>query len=253
MLNIALQCSLLIFVYANFWFAISVLKKRNDIADIAWGLGYIVTCLFLIFTQETSKLAFVVYALICIWGLRLSIHIYARNKNKPEDFRYNKWRNEWKEFFFIRSYFQVFILQGIIMLIVISPVFLLGSTKLTEIPELSYFGILFWILGFSFQSIADYQLQKFVATKSGGIMQSGLWRYSRHPNYFGEILMWWGIFMTILPIENSIYFIVSPLLITYLLVYVSGIPLLEARYKNSEDYKEYKTKTSLLIPWKRKS
>ena len=201
MLNIILQCSLLIFVYANFWFVISVLKKRNDIADIAWGLGYIVTCLFLIFTQETSKLAFVVYALICIWGLRLSIHIYARNKNKPEDFRYNRWRNEWKEFFFIRSYLQVFILQGIIMLIVISPVFLLGSTKLTEIPELSYF----------------------------------------------------GIFMIILPIENSIYFIVSPLLITYLLVYVSGIPLLEARYNNSEDYKAYKAKTSVLIPWKRKS
>jgi steroid 5-alpha reductase family enzyme len=249
MITLFLNCLLIVIVYATIWFGISVYKNRNDIADIAWGLGYILICLFLFLTNENSILAIIVYSMICFWGVRLSVHIYRRNSKKNEDFRYKKWRDEWGKHFFLRSYFQVYLLQAMFLLVIISPVFLLATTPNATISSISVFGMLIWSIGFFFQAVGDYQLSQFVKTTESEVLKTGLWKYSRHPNYFGEILMWWGVFIAVLPLENSIYFIISPATISFLLIYVSGVPMLESKQKNNPAYQQYAKETNVLFPW----
>jgi steroid 5-alpha reductase family enzyme len=250
MLTAFIHCFTIIVVYASIWFAISVYKKRNDVADIAWGLGYVMLCVYLFIRYPTSQVSILLYTLVTIWGLRLSLHIYTRNKNKTEDFRYKAWRDEWGKFFFLRSYLQVFLLQGVFLLIIISPVIHAAVAEPMQWNVFTWIGVCCWMIGFYFQVVADWQLSVFKSDKTnkGLIIQSGLWKYSRHPNYFGEILMWWSIFLITIPITNSLYFIVSPLTITLLLVFVSGIPMLEKKYKGNPVFEDYKKRTSALIP-----
>lgn len=246
---IFLKISLILIIYVVFWYILSLIKKRNDIADIAWGLGFILIAWSSFYFGQRNLISLIVNLLVSIWGLRLAIHIYLRNKNKQEDYRYKKWREEWR-FFYLRSFLQVFLLQGILMFIISSSVIFINLYSI-DFKNIYLFGILIWIFGFIFEAISDWQLKKFITKKEnqGKIMQSGLWKYSRHPNYFGEITMWWGIFLIALSLPSGIYFIISPLLITYLIVYVSGIPMLEKRYENNVEYENYKKITSKLIPW----
>jgi steroid 5-alpha reductase family enzyme len=250
MLAAFLYCFVIIFIYATIWFGISVYKKRNDVADIAWGIGYIIICIYLFFSYPASAVLKLLYALVTLWGLRLSIHIYLRNKNKTEDFRYKAWREEWGKYFYLRSYLQVFLLQAIFLLIIISPVIHAAAEGLVHWNVFTWIGLCCWIIGFYFQAVADWQLAVFKSTQKnkGLIIQTGLWKYSRHPNYFGEIIMWWSIFIITIPIANSFYFIISPLTITTLLVFVSGIPMLEKKYKGNAAFEDYKKRTSALIP-----
>lgn len=249
-LSIFLPVILLVWMYATGWFLMALYKKRNDVADVAWGLGFTVVCTFLLYRQSASPLLLLLCVMVMIWGTRLSLHIHQRNRDKAEDFRYKKWREEWGKMFLVRSYLQVFVLQGAFMLIIVSPV-VWASTKPS--PPWSIWiglGILGWITGFLLQAIGDAQLATFVKTKKpGAIIRTGLWKYSRHPNYFGEIVMWWSIFLMTVPLEGSLWFIISPITITLLLAFVSGVPLLEAKYKDNPAFQEYKRKTSVLMPW----
>ena len=250
MLTAFIQCLIIIFIYATVWFAVAVYKKRNDVADIAWGLGYILICGFLFYTYPASKVSMLLYTLVTLWGLRLSIHIYTRNKNKTEDFRYKAWREEWGKYFYLRSYLQVFLLQGFFLLIIISPVIHAAVELPVKWNAFTWIGLSCWIIGFYFQAVADWQLAVFKSNQKnkGLIIQTGLWKYSRHPNYFGEIMMWWGIFIITIPFENSFYFIIGPLTITLLLVFISGIPMLEKKYKGNAAFEDYKKRTGVLIP-----
>jgi steroid 5-alpha reductase family enzyme len=250
MLTVFIHCFLIILVYATTWFAISVYVKRNDVADIAWGIGYIVICIFLFSNYASSPVVKVLYVLVTVWGLRLSLHIYIRNKNKTEDYRYKAWRDAWGSYFFIRSYLQVYLLQGVFLLIIISPVIHAAVAEKLQWNIFTWIGVSCWIIGFYFQAAADRQLAVFKSYKGnkGLIIQTGLWKYSRHPNYFGEILMWWSIFLITIPFINSFYFIVSPLTITLLLVFVSGVPMLEKKYEGNPAFEDYKKRTSMLIP-----
>jgi len=244
------NCAVIIIIYAFIWFIIAVYKRRNDVADIAWGIGYILVCIYLFLTTEHWPVLLLLYSLVILWGFRLSIHIYNRNKNKKEDFRYQAWRQAWGKNFIWRSFLQVFLLQGFILLIIISPIIYASASKPVEWSVFTWIGLFCWLVGFYFQAIADHQLSVFIKQRknTGEIMQTGLWKFSRHPNYFGEILMWWSIFVITLPLKNSLYFIISPVSITLLLVFVSGIPLLEEKYKNNPAFEAYKKKTSKLIP-----
>ncbi len=250
MLSVFIQAAALVAIYATSWYGIALLKKRNDVADIAWGMGYILICIYLFITQPHASISLLLYLLVVCWGLRLSLHIYFRNKNKTEDFRYRQWRQDWGKTFYWRTYLQVFLLQGVILLIIISPVLFTAVQGSNDWTVSTFIGIACWLTGFYFQSVADYQLSVFVKNRSSNseIMQTGLWKYSRHPNYFGELLMWWGIFIIIIPMPGSIYFIISPLTISFLLLYVSGIPLLEKKYDGNSAFQSYKKRTSALIP-----
>ena len=245
-----LQSLLLIFIYASIWFAVAVYKKRNDVADIAWGPGYILICCYLFITQKQVPVSLLLYTLVTIWGVRLCLHIYNRNKNKKEDFRYLQWRQQWGKLFYLRSYLQVFLLQGIILLLIISPVMFAAINAPEQWNVFTGIGLCCWLVGFYFQAVADYQLSVFVKKRKGKneIMETGLWKFSRHPNYFGELMMWWGIFIIIIPIPNSLWFISSPLTITGLLLFVSGIPLLEKKQDGNPAFEAYKKRTSALIP-----
>jgi steroid 5-alpha reductase family enzyme len=250
MLTVFIHCFIIIFIYATGWFIAAVIKKRNDIADIAWGIGYIILCIYLFISYPASPVTILLYALVTAWGLRLSLHIYIRNKNKTEDFRYKAWREEWGKSFYWRSYLQVFLLQGLFLLIVISPVIHAATAVLVKWNVLTWIGLFCWLVGFYFQAVGDWQLAIFKKNRKtpGTILQTGLWKYSRHPNYFGEILMWWGVFIITIPFVNSFYFIVGPLTITLLLIFVSGIPMLEKKYRGNPIFEAYKKRTSVLIP-----
>lgn len=250
MSSLFLNSAILIFCYATCWYIIALIKKRNDVADIAWGLGYILVAIYLYISTNDSSIANFIYCLVTLWGIRLSLHIFVRSRKKEEDYRYKQWRNEWGSSFYIRSYLQVFLLQGFFLLIIASPLLLAAGSN-EKFSIFTWIGFVFWLIGFFFQAVSDYQLSVFIRNKksTNDIIHTGLWKYSRHPNYFGEIMMWWGIYIIIIPLANSWWFIISPLAITFLLVFVSGIPMLEKKYKNHPAFQLYKKRTSVLIPW----
>jgi steroid 5-alpha reductase family enzyme len=250
MIHSLFQTATLIFGYMTLWFIFSLIKRRNDVADIAWGLGFIAICLFMMVKQPLLPISAVVYSLVTIWGLRLAIHIGLRSKGKPEDFRYQKWRKEWGVNFLIRSYLQVYLLQGFFMLLISLPILIVGSAATGSFNAFTVIGLTIWLIGFAFEAIGDYQLSVFIKKRKtkADIMQTGLWRYTRHPNYFGEVLLWWGIFIITLPFQYGFWGIISPLTITFLMLYVSGIPMLEAKYKDDGQYQDYKRRTSAFFP-----
>lgn len=250
LINAIIDLSLILGAFAVINFILSVLVKRNDIADVQWGIGFIIICIYLYLNYDPTPLALLVYALITLWGLRLSTHIAIRNSKKSEDFRYKEWRDEWGKYVYIRSFLQIYILQTVILFIISIPVILIGVySNSFDLGWIQYGLAVVWFIGFSWEAIADYQLLKFKSNHSGGICTTGLWKYSRHPNYFGEVVMWWSIFLFSLGIEMWYVGIISPLLLTYLLYNVSGVPKLEAKYKNNEDYKSYIDNTPAIIPF----
>jgi steroid 5-alpha reductase family enzyme len=233
----------------TFWFIVSVINKRNDVADIAWGLGFVLMAWLSFFISGFSIKALLVNGLVTVWGLRLAWHIYHRNKNKSEDSRYMEWRKTWKNFY-LRSYLQVFLLQGVFLFFISLPVMFINHSVSGGFGILEVVGFIVWGLGFYFESTGDRQLKEFVSNpvNKGKLMDRGLWRYSRHPNYFGEVTQWWGIFIMALSIPGSFFTIIGTLTITILILFVSGIPLLEKKYAGRPDFVEYKKRTSIFIP-----
>lgn len=171
-----------------------------------------------------------------------------------EDIRYLNWRQEWGQGWILRSYLQVFILQAVFMILIASPVIYSIEHLPRETSLLVYLGVIAWIFGFVFESISDAQLKKFKQDPSnkGKMMTTGLWSYSRHPNYFGEVVQWWGVFLMAID-ENSGWLILSPSLITFLILKVSGVPMLEKLMEGRPGFEEYKRKTPIFFPWFPKS
>ena len=242
----------LVLGYMSVWFMLAVIKKDNSIADIAWGLGFVMLAWFTFYeTEFATARQLVVSVCITVWAVRLSGYIFQRNLAKTgEDFRYAAWRKEWGKHWLWRSYVQVFLLQGFFMLLIALPIFLAASQPEPGWKGYNNIGLFIFVFGFLFEAIADFQLALFKSEKQnkGKIMGTGLWRYSRHPNYFGEALVWWGIFLMLQPLHYWYIALVSPVLITYLLVGVSGIPMLERKYKGNPEFEEYASKTSAFIP-----
>ena len=218
------------------WYGLSIVKKRNDIADTAWGLGFILVTIYNLLFNPSFKLL-ISLILVSIWGLRLAIHIYNRNKNKKEDYRYKQWKNN--------AYLKVFITQGFFMWLICWPIIFSQQ----NLNWLNILGIFIWIVGFYFEATADKQLKEFInnPNNKGKIMQSGLWANSRHPNYFGEVTMWWGIWL--INLNPNWWTIIGPLTITFLILKVSGVPLLEKKYEGNPEFEKYKKKVSVFIPW----
>lgn len=250
MIDILIELVLLLLAFAISNFVIAIILKRNDIADIAWGLGFVLVSGYLFINLPSSFLETTLHVMILLWGLRLSIYLGIRNSQKEEDFRYKNWRKEWGDMFYIKSFLQVFLLQTLILFIISLPIILFSYFQSSS--GVTYFqiaGILIWLIGFFWESIADYQLMSF-KKKNKGIMKFGLWKFSRHPNYFGEMLVWWGIFIFSLSASYTYIGIISPILITFLLFNVSGKPMLESKYAENKDYQDYIKSTPSIIPFK---
>jgi steroid 5-alpha reductase family enzyme len=243
---------LILFIYMSGWFVVSLVKKRNDVADVAWGLGFVLLSWssFLLGGAHGLR-GLLACALVSVWGLRLAWHIHARNKGKTEDYRYQQWRNEWGSWFYLRSYLQVYLLQGALLFLIVLPVLVMNQNVGSALTLLDGIGIAVWLLGFLFESVGDAQLAKFLKNPAnkGKLMQSGLWAYTRHPNYFGEVTQWWGIWLLVLSVPNGWLTVIGPMTITFLILKVSGIPLLEKKMAEHPEFAEYKRKVSMFFPW----
>jgi steroid 5-alpha reductase family enzyme len=231
------------------------LKLRDaSIVDIFWGTGFVVTAWLVFWLTPGGALPrkLLISGLVTVWGLRLSFFIFNRNHGKGEDFRYQQWRQEHGSRWWWKSFFNVFLLQGVIMWLVAAPLTAAqASAQSGSLQALDYIGALVWAFGFYFEAVGDWQLTRFKADPSnrGKLLTSGVWRYTRHPNYFGDAAQWWGFFL-IAASAGGWWTLFSPLLMTFLLVRVSGVAMLEKSLKDSKPgYAEYVRSTSAFIPW----
>jgi steroid 5-alpha reductase family enzyme len=245
-----------LFIFFNIAFLIAQIKKNNGLADMAWGLGFVVVAVSSLLVAGTYTIyQLVITALVALWGFRLFYYIGLRNWSKPEDFRYVNMRKKWGTHVHLKAYFIVFMLQMTFLLIVSLPIQLAANIN-KDLDFIGWIilgvGVLLWIIGFYFEAVGDAQLKKFKQDSSnkGKIMQTGLWKYTRHPNYFGEALMWWAIFIISMSTLSwiALFGIIGSSFITYLLLFVSGVPLLEKKYKDNEAFQAYAKKTSIFFP-----
>lgn len=250
MLDLWLFCATMVGIYMIGWFLASIVLKRNDIVDLAWGPGFIVLIVAsLVYSENVTLKTLLVGVLVSIWAIRLALHIAPRLIRRSEDFRYANWRKQWGHLVYLRSFFQIYLLQSVVLLAVGSSL-VVNAYQPSGFGLISWVGIVVWLTGFSFEAVSDAQLASFLKKPShkGKLMTSGLWRYSRHPNYFGEIVQWWGIFLVVLPNAYWPLALLSPVTISLLIRFVSGVPLLEKQFRGRAGFATYARKTSLLIP-----
>ncbi len=233
---------------------LSVQLKNVSIVDPFWGLGFVLAaCCYFLFKQGLPERSILVLILVTIWGLRLFFHLVIRNWNKGEDYRYAQFRKDYgpKRYWWF-SFFQVFLLQGLLLWIISAP--LLAAMYYGAQGDFNFFdllGVVFWSIGILFEAGGDYQLARFKKDpqNKGKLLTTGLWRYTRHPNYFGDAAIWWG-FGCFSVASGSYWPLISSILMSWLLLKVSGVALLERNLKQHKPgYEDYVKKTSAFIPW----
>lgn len=232
---------------------VSLILKNSSIVDIFWGTGFVIFAWVAFFLTPEGFLwrKLLISILVTIWGLRLSIYILIRNWGKEEDFRYQAWRKQHGKKWWWYSFFQVFLLQGVLLTIIAAP---LLTAQISPTPArlafLDYIAIPLWVIGFLFEAFGDLQLKRFKSNPAnkGKVLDKGVWRYTRHPNYFGDSTQWWAYYL-IAASAGGWWTVFSPILMTILLLRVSGVSLLEKTLDTRPGYKEYSERTSEFIPW----
>lgn len=262
-MEIYTNSAFIIFIFMTCVFILAQILKNNSIVDIFWGLGFVFLSTIYAMNAEPHlqginnevTTATVIHYLVFIWGLRLAFHILIKNWGKPEDWRYVNFRKLWTKKnipHFLGAFLQVFMLQSFFMFIIAMPI-IHSNKHFSEINNLTFIGILIWFIGFVFEAVGDYQktLFKKNINNKDKILTTGLWKYTRHPNYFGESVMWIGVFIVAVnfsyPFE-SIINLISPITLTWLLTKVSGVPMLEGKYKENEAYQNYIKNTPSFFP-----
>jgi len=249
-----LSSALVILAYMVILWLFSLAIRNSSIVDIFWGAGFVFInwINFFAFTPAGffgRKL--LLGLIVTLWGLRLTTHILRRNWGKPEDFRYRQWRDESGPNWWWISFFKVFLLQGFLMWIISIP--LLGAqynSKPADLTLIDILAVFVWGIGFFFEAVGDWQLTRFVANpfNKGKVLNTGVWRFTRHPNYFGDAVQWWGYYLLAFS-AGGWWTIFSPILMTFLLRNVSGVALLEKSMISKPSYKEYIETTSAFFPW----
>lgn len=232
---------------------VSLLRRDASIVDIMWGAGFVVIAWVAFFAGDGYEgRRWLITLLTTAWGMRLSIYLYRRNHGLPEDYRYQAMRRNWGARFPLMSLITVFGLQGALMWLVSLPV---QVAQLSGTPGsftvLDVLGASVFAAGLLFEAVGDAQLARFKAdpASAGRVMDRGLWRYTRHPNYFGDALVWWGLFLVAAAEPWALLTVFSPALMTWLLTRVSGVALLERSLKKRrEGYDDYIARTSAFIP-----
>jgi len=253
-MNLFLEASLIIWVLVTLLWIWSIIIKNVSIIDLFWGLGYVIVNAFYVFNSgELTDRKILILFLVSLWGLRLFIYLAYRNIGKGEDFRYQEFRKNYGEnrYWWI-SYFQTFLLQAVLIMIISLP--LLGVSNPAQNQQLTildYIAIIVWIIGFIFEAFGDFQLSRFKKNpkNKGKVLNTGFWKYTRHPNYFGDSAVWWsyGLFSIA---AGSYWQIIGSVIMTLLIIKVSGVALLEKSLTNTKpEYKEYIEKTSAFFPW----
>ena len=246
LLTTAIAASALLFLT---W-AISLPAKDASIVDVAWGLGFVVIGWVTFAQFPDDPLSIIPLAMVTIWGLRLGIYIGLRKRGKGEDYRYKSIRDKAPDTFPRDSLFKVFLLQALLLWLVSLPLQMGIAAPPSGVNVLVFSGILLWTIGFFFESVGDWQLARFKANpeNQGKVMDQGLWRYTRHPNYFGDFCVWWGIYFLALA-GGHWWTVVGPLVMTALLMRISGAALLEKTIgRRRPGYDEYAARTNAFFP-----
>jgi steroid 5-alpha reductase family enzyme len=247
-----LQTTLAVLGVMCLGFAVAYWKHNNSVADICWGLCFIAAAL--VSAKHGAQADFgksLLNTCLVLWGLRLAAHIAIKNHGRPEDARYAAMRRRWAEegHEVLNSFLWVFMLQGVLVLVIASPIVWTNLRGSTELGRAAPVGFLLWLAGFLCEAIADAQRLRFrVRYPKRRLLTSGLWRWSRHPNYFGEIILWWGIFLMAARNLSDLPLLISPICITILLLRVSGVPMAEARRRQDPDYASYMRNTPAVFP-----
>lgn len=243
---------LALLAFFSLTFAIAHIRRNHGYVDIAWGLGFVVSAGFSFLAgSPRGAVPAVMTLLIAIWGLRLTFFLARRNIGKPEDYRYAEMRRKWDPATFgVRMFVQIYLLQLVLNYLINLPAIVTNLQDLTGWSVIATIGLAVWAGGFATEAMADRQLRIFKAdpANKGLLMTGGLWRYSRHPNYFGEAAQWWGLYLLAVSNGQHIWLIISPLTITLFLLFVSGVPLLEKKYAGRPDWEDYKKRTNKFIP-----
>lgn len=238
----------LILTYMTVWFVLAGIREQLTLVDIAWGGGFIVAAL-VAYGFSRSPTSELLLALVIIWGVRLMLHIGARTLKKGEDRRYQELAAKWKhENFWTRAYGSIFVTQALLIWVVALPI-TLGAGASGRLVWYQWLAAAIWALAFIFESLADFQLKQFLSNpQHKKIMDRGLWRYSRHPNYFGEIIQWFAIAVIALAAPYGYIGFIGPIVLAISIIFVSGLPPLEKKHLDDPDYKKYRVRTSPLIP-----
>lgn len=240
--------------FMSMMFVIGRRIRRYDIVDVAWGLVFIIIAsTSLVFGGQIDAVKLLVFGMVTIWGLRLSQHIYRRLRTTDsEDKRYVELRKKWRSGNQnLAIFFRIYIVQAILASVVCVPVIILNTSNADVILPFVAVGASVWIIGFFIESLADRQLRHFIRNpqNKGRLMTQGLWRYSRHPNYFGELTLWWGIGIIALGVPFGWIGLIGPVVISYLIIFVSGIPPTEKAFAGRVGWDHYRRQTSILVPW----
>jgi steroid 5-alpha reductase family enzyme len=253
MIPVALTGLAWIVVLVTLLWLLSLRLRDASIVDIFWGPGFVaLNAAYALLTPDGAparKLAATL--LVSLWGLRLGIHLFLRNRGRPEDFRYRRWREQAGPPWWWQSYFKVFLLQGLLIWLIAFP---LLAAQAGRVPSgwtwIDSLAVGVWAIGFLFESIGDAQLARFRSRPEnrGRLLDRGLWRYTRHPNYFGDALQWWGLFGLAAAVQ-AYWTAFSPLLMSWLLIRVSGVALLERTLAvDKPGYAAYIASTSAFLP-----
>jgi len=254
MLGLFLQACLPILVLVTLLWVLSVIVKNVSIVDLFWGFGFVVVNAFYAFmSSEMTTRKILVLVLVSVWGLRLSIYLAWRNLGKGEDFRYREFRRKYgPERYWWVSYFQTFLLQGVLMMIVSLPLLAVNAgTGTNPIGIIDFIGVLVWVTGFTFEAGGDLQLARFKGNpkNKGKVLNTGFWKYTRHPNYFGDSAAWWAYALFSLA-AGGYWQIIGSVIMTLLIIRISGVALLEKTLVDTKpEYRDYIRKTSAFMPW----
>lgn len=236
-----------------FVWLVSLRLKDVSIIDLVWGLGFVLVVWAVWLRSDNPQSAdWILPLLTTVWGLRLSGHLGWRNHGQPEDRRYREMRQKWGTMFPWLSLITVFGLQGAVMGVVSLPL----QAGIATADHNNYIlltpGIVVWAAGLFFESVGDWQLARFRANphNAGKVLDSGLWRYTRHPNYFGDFLVWWGLYLVAVSQSSVWWTIVGPIVMSVFLIRVSGVTLLEKSLRESRPgYSDYVARTNAFFPW----
>ncbi len=253
-MTLFLQASLIILVLVTVLWIWSIIITNVSIIDLFWGFGFVVVNTFYAFmSDELNTRNWLLLILVSIWGLRLSFYLAWRNIGKGEDFRYQEFRKKYgaKRYWWV-SFFQTFLLQAVLIMIVSLPLLGIHSSNSSgKLTLLDYLAIFVWIIGFVFEAGGDFQLARFKKNTSnkGKVLKTGFWKYTRHPNYFGDSAVWWAYALFSIA-AGSYWQIIGAVIMTLLIIKVSGVALLEKTLNKSKpEYKEYVRKTNAFFPW----
>ncbi len=237
---------------------ISLWRRDASVVDIFWGPGFVLTAaVYALLADGWEPRETLALGMVALWGLRLAAHILWRSRGKGEDYRYVEMRQKHGDRFWWVSLFTVFVFQGVLLTLISAPLLqAIRSTRPEGWTAFDLAAVTLFAIGFLFEAVGDLQLTRFRANPAnrGKVLRTGLWRYTRHPNYFGDAVVWWSFFLLALATPGAVWTLYSPVLMTFLLLKVSGVGLLEKKLSRTRsEYADYVSRTNAFFPWFPKS